>query len=292
MTKKYFNGFTRIAMTLALSLSFHGCSTLNALLQEGVQKPTASVSNARISGLSFNAVDLLFDIEVANPNSMGINLQGFDYDFAIDNLSFLKGDNQDGLQIGANASSTIQIPLTVGFNELYQTYNAIKNQDSTRYELKTGFSFDLPVLGAVRIPVSKSGTIPLLKMPSISLGSLKLDKLGLTGADLELVLDLENSNGLPLNLDKLNYQFDVNGRQWGLGEVTQNLSLNENSSTSLKIPLSLNFLQMGRSIYDLLNGDSALNYSLTGDANITSSMELLKALDLDFNKSGQVNLRK
>lgn len=286
---------TRTVMSILCILSFvflAACSAVNELLSNSIQKPTANVNNVRISGLSFDAVDLLFDINVNNPNSVGINLQGFDYDFTINNNSFLQGNNQDGLQIEGNGSSTVQIPLKVGFADLYRTFQSIKNLDSTGYELKTGFTFNLPVLGAVRVPVNKSGNIPLLKLPKINLSSLKLQKLSLTGADVELAVNLENSNGFPLNLDKLNYEFDVNGRKWGLGSVTQGMQLNSNGSSTLRIPLSLNFLEMGRSVYNLISGDNNLNYSLKGNANISSGMELLKALDLDFDKSGQVNLSR
>ena len=69
-------------------LNLNSCSILNSILnQMNIQKPTVQITNAKISKLSFNDVSLLFDIEINNPNSVGINLAGFDYELLINNNS-------------------------------------------------------------------------------------------------------------------------------------------------------------------------------------------------------------
>ncbi len=69
---------------LFLMLSFYSCSTLNSILnQMNVKKPTVNITNAKISNLSFNDLDLVFDIQINNPNTIGIYLAGFDYELLI-----------------------------------------------------------------------------------------------------------------------------------------------------------------------------------------------------------------
>jgi LEA14-like dessication related protein len=137
-----------------------------------VQEPKVNFSQVKMTGLTFDKVDLLFDIDINNPNSVGINLAGFDYDLFLNQNSFLKGDQQDGLEIKANGKETVKIPLSLDFKSIYQTFQSVKDLDSINYELKTGLSFNLPALGNIRIPVSKSGYIPSLKLPSIRIKSV------------------------------------------------------------------------------------------------------------------------
>ncbi|MCB0264581.1 MAG: LEA type 2 family protein [Calditrichaeota bacterium] len=267
-----------------------GCSTLSQLAK--MQKPEARVQNVRVTGLSFNTIDLMFDIDVRNPNTVGINLNSFDYNLNINGNSFLSGDNQDGLEIAANGQKTVNLPLTLKFSDIYNTFSGVQKQDSTGYELSAGFAFNVPVLGAVRIPVSKAGSIPNVKLPKISVGGLKLNNLSLSGADLELKLNVENPNVFGLNLSKLNYNFNVNDKNWGSGVADQMMSVNEKGTGELKIPFKLNFMEMGMTLYNMLKGDDQLNYNLKGNLDFGTSLPLLKGTTLNFDKDGNIQVQR
>ena len=282
-----------IILFLSFSLlAFSACSSLNQMVGNAVQKPDVKVSNVKIAGLSFDSVDLLFDIDVSNPNGVGISLAGFDYGLNINGNSFLSGNNGDGLKIPANGNHGIQLPLTLKFKDIYQTFTNIRNQDTSAYELSAGFSFDLPILGAVRVPVSKSGSIPLLKLPSISMGGLKLKNLNLTSADIELGIKINNPNAFGMVMNALNYDLNINGKPWGSGVTSNAMNVNEKGESEIKIPLSLNFLQIGTGVYNMLRGGGALNYQLKGDVNLGSTLPLLQDLQLNFDRNGNANLQR
>ena len=284
--------FRTTLLASAFLMLLAGCASLNKMVSDAVKKPDVNVSNVKISGMSFDAVDLVFNIDIANPNGMGISLAGFDYGLNINGNSFLSGNNTDGLKIPANGSHAIQLPLTLKFKDIYQTFTSIRGQDTSGYELKAGFSFDLPVLGAVRVPVSKSGNVPLLKLPSVQMGGLKLNRINLTSADLELGIKIDNPNAFGMILNKLNYNFAVNGQTWGTGVTSAAMSVGQKGESEVKIPLSLNFLQIGTSVYQLLKGNNALDYKLTGDVNLGSTLPLLQDLQLNFDRNGNVNLQR
>ncbi|MGH1365688.1 MAG: LEA type 2 family protein [Calditrichia bacterium] len=269
-----------------------GCSTVGALMNKNFQAPQASVSNVSISGLSFDAANLLFDINVNNPNSVGIKLSGFDYDLAINGNGFLNGINSDGLEIAAGAAKNVQIPLSISFADLYRTFQSVQTQDSSEFALKAGLSFNVPILGDVRVPVSKSGFLPNVKLPKISVGALKVSSMNLTGADLELTVNMENPNAFGLNMDKMQYLFQVNGKKWGAGETLKNVVVGKNGSGSMTIPLKLNFLEMGTTVYQLLRSNGAVNYQLSGNMDLGSTLKLLPKKSINFDKSGDVNIQR
>ncbi len=274
-------------------LSLYSCSTLNTILnQMNIQKPTVKITNAKISKLSFNDLDLLFDIEIYNPNSVGINLAGFDYELLINKNSFVSGNQPDQLKIAENGKNKIQLPVKLKFIDIYNTFTDLKKNDKSVYQIKCGLNFNLPVLGETRIPISKRGDIPLLKLPSIKFSSVKLNNINLTSANLLLEVKFDNPNSFSMLIDQMNYNFQVNGKNWLTGKANQKTSTAKNGESTIQIPVSLDFLQMGSSLIQLISGGKNLNYNFTGNMDIKSSHLLLEQLSLPYNQTGKFDILK
>lgn len=280
---------TLIGLFLILLL-FLGCAALQQIAN--IQEPKLDVQNVRFTGMSFDAIDLAFDINIQNPNALSASLAGFDFDFQINDASFLKGQQNQQLTIQAMGESMLEIPITLNFKELYNTFQALKNQDSSAYKLMCGLSFNLPVLGPTRIPVSKTGTLPNLKLPEVSIGSLKLNKISLSGADLDLKLKVKNANTFGFLLNKLNYDFAVNGKTWVKGLSQNQMQVKEKGESTVSIPISLNFLEMGTTIYQMINGNQKLNYQLKGNVDLNSSLPLLGQVSLPLDRVGEINISR
>jgi LEA14-like dessication related protein len=286
--------FRAVSALLVLALgALCACATLGSLAgQAGVQRPDARFVGARLAGLSFDKVDLLFDLEIQNPNSMGITMAGFRYDLTVNENQFLEGREDKEVAIAARGTSTIQIPLTLSFNHLYQVFESLRQNDSATYSLKCGFLFDLPVLGAVEIPASKSGDFPLPKIPAVQVEGLHIERLSPLAADLTLKLQLDNSNAFSMILEGMQYQFEINDQTWAAGETGERISITEKNKGLLEIPISLNFLQIGQSVYGILVEGEPLDYQFQGDLDLNVTSSLIGRTHLPFNQSGQIRLLK
>lgn len=281
-----------IAITIMAGM-FHSCKEVTKVLEQlNMKEPNASVKNVKITNLSLQKADLLFDIAVENPNAVGIELEGIDYDLLINGASFLKGQKEDKLQLAANGSSTIQIPLSLSYSEVHKAIKSFVDLDTIPYQLNLKIGVTLPVLGAIKVPVTKKGSFPNLQLPSIRLDAIKLDKIGLTSADLNFKIHIKNPNALNFITNNLNYNLDVNGKNWVSGLLDQPVQIKKKSAQTVSIPVSLNFLEMGAAVYQLLTGDSKLEYHLSGNAAFKSDLKLLDTFSLPFDKSGKIDLTK
>ncbi|HDP98161.1 MAG TPA: hypothetical protein ENN22_03130 [bacterium] len=278
------------AGSLVTMLLFIQCAALQEFTS--IQKPTLNLEDVQLTGLSLEKINLVFAVAIENPNSFAATLSGFDYDFKLANAPFLNGKQDKKLTIAGGGKSTLEVPLSLKFSDIYQTYQSLKNQDSTDYQISLGLVFDLPVLGKTRIPVSKSGNLPLVKIPKIKLGSLKLKNLSLTRADLDLILELENPNPFSLALDKLNYELKINNSTWASGLTQQKLQIQNKEKSEILLPLSLNLFEMGRTVYGLITGDRSLNYQLGGGMVLDSPISVMAPLQLTFDESGKLNIIK
>lgn len=268
------------------------CASVEEFVKSSVQRPQVAFAGARIDGLSFETADLLFEVKIDNPNPVGITLAGFDYRFHINANPFLQGEQEQGVTIPANGENTFQIPVTLNFSDVYNTFSTLGDRDSTAYKIDCGVSFDLPVLGRQRVPVSKAGTLPLLKLPKVRVESIKLDNLSFSGADLNLSVSLENPNAFSFILKHMDYRLDVNDRQWLDGRATRSMKLAAKEESMLDIPISLNFVQMGQSVLQLLQGNDPVTYQLQGRLELSSSLPLLEETSLPFDRAGEIKITK
>lgn len=264
------------------------CATLQDLAS--IKKPELSISSVNITDISLNDLELTFDVDVDNQNQVAVNLASYNFDFLIDGSSFVKGNQPLKSEIKSSAKSTVQIPVRFTFKELYQTFNSIRDKDETSYNLKAIVGVDLPVLGFTEVPIEKSGMFPVVKPPKISASKLSVKNLSFTKADLELELNIDNPNMFGISLNDLNYKVDVNGLNTISGTTTSEISIGEKGQNTVKIPVSFNLLQLGKSAYNLLKSDEPLEYSLSGSSKIGATLPFFDVSSYNFDRSGTLNI--
>lgn len=284
-------GISKRTILLTLICVFYtSCAALEDLAS--VQKPGLSISDVKISGLSLQDIELIFDVEVDNPNPLSVDLSSYEYDFLIGQSSFVKGKQTLDTEIQAASKSIVQVPISFTFKELYDIFGSLKDQDETTYTLDTKVGVNVPVLGLMELPIKKEGTFPVVKPPSISLGKLSVKDLSFTKADLELELKIDNQNAFGLIMNTLDYAVDINGFSAITGSTAERIEIGDKESGTVKIPVSFNLLQLGVGAYQVLKSGDPLNYDLSGNANVGATHPLFKSSPFDFAKSGIVNLNK
>jgi len=83
---------TFLLCLLLFGICITSCASVEEFIKKNIQLPKVEFSGAKISGLSFDSLDLLFDLEVTNPNPSAIHLSELNYDFLLNNNLFLKGN--------------------------------------------------------------------------------------------------------------------------------------------------------------------------------------------------------
>ncbi|MBN2009485.1 LEA type 2 family protein [candidate division KSB1 bacterium] len=269
---------------------FAGCAALQEIAN--IKKPTAIVDRVRFTGMTFDAVDLAFDVKINNPNPIAATLAGFDFDFLIENKSFLTGNQTNQTTIASNGESVINIPVSIPFKQLFNTYKSISQQDSAGFQLKSGITVQLPVLGNTRIPISYSGKLPVLKLPKVDFAGINLKKLSLTRADLELKMNVDNPNTFGLNTKAYNFKLFINDANWANGAANDNIQVRQKSKQTIAIPISLNLFEMGRTAHDLVSGNRSLQYRFVGDMNVGTTIPMVGDVAIPFDRTGNVTITR
>lgn len=275
----------------AAALSSSGCESLRGVV-DGMHKPEVRVASTELEALSFSGLTLRFDVEIENPNPIGISLAGFDYELQIEGNSFVSGEVDERIAVEARGSSIVPLPVELAFENIVNAFSQLEGQEEAAYQLSSGFSFDLPMLGRVRIPVQKAGTFPILRRPRLEVVSLRLNQISLSGADLSLDLELSNRNDFKVFIQALDYRFRVDGRDWVSGMRQERVRLSEYGSARMTIPIELDFAAVGRSVYQLLLGGESLMYSLEATLDVGTSLRALEKACLPFALNGQLRIQR
>lgn len=270
-------------------LSLSGCAELAKHVD--TVKPTAKLTGMHLANINFEQVDLVFDLAVENRNPVPLNLAGLDYDLKIENQSLVSGVTAQAINIAANSTSPVQLPITLKFSDLKNLPGELWKKDNLAYQLAAQLNLNLPVIGNYPIPVSKHGELPVPKIPDIKLKDIKIKDLSFTTAEIVAMVEIINPNNFDMALSKMNYALNINQQSWGQGNIEKSSNIPKKGKGSIEIPLKLNLLNAGTAAYTILKNKSPLQYQLTGNAVLDTGLELLQGYDMPFDVKGETAVR-
>jgi LEA14-like dessication related protein len=149
--------FCIIAGTASLLLT--GCAGLRSALN--IENPRYSLRNIRprvdiALPLSASSIDIDFDLEVDNPNDVGLRLDQIDFNLFINDSHILDSISQHDLRIPANGRGDVQLRTRIGYQNVRSLWTEIVDVvrgDRARYELRGNAYYQTPV-GRLKFPVT------------------------------------------------------------------------------------------------------------------------------------------
>lgn len=276
-------------LLLLFTMTLIGCAEL-ATYSETI-KPTAKLTGTRLANINFEQVDLIFDLAVENKNPISLNLASLEYDLKIENQSLVSGTTAQAIELKANSTSPVQLPITLKFDDLKKLPGELWNKDKIAYQLISQFNVDLPAIGNYAIPVTKKGELPVPKIPDIKIKDVKVKNISFTSADLVAIVEVNNPNDFDIGVSDFNYQLNVNQQNWGQGKINKSSNIPKKGKGIVEIPLKLNMMSMGTAAFALLKSNEPLQYQLKGNATLDTGLELLKGYNLPVDIKGTTSLR-
>jgi LEA14-like dessication related protein len=136
-----------------------GCAAVQQALN--IENPRYSIRNIhpRVDiaiPLSASSIDVDFDIEVDNPNSVGLTLDQIDFDLFVNETRVLDSVSQQGIRIPANGRGDVQLRTRIGYQNLRSLWGEIADVirgNRARYEIRGNAWYNTPV-GRLKFPVT------------------------------------------------------------------------------------------------------------------------------------------
>ncbi|MDR1211650.1 MAG: LEA type 2 family protein [Spirochaetaceae bacterium] len=277
----------RLAAFPAVLVLLCACKSLGPVIQE----PRLSLNDLAISGISFEGVALLAKVNVENPNAFSIPFPRVDWNFFVNEHSFLAGTIKENLNIAGRAISVMDIPFTVSYKELAAVAGSLMDHDEAACLLRLSAVFPVPFLEDRPFTREAGINIPLLKLPSVSFKGFSLKNISLSRIEAELIWEIENKNAFALGIERFDYSFAVNNNSWAEGSAAGRPRITARGRTSIPLTISLNSLSMIQGIMGMVNQGTPASYSCDGNITLAPDLPGLGAFSLPFAFQGSSRLK-
>ncbi len=242
---------------------FFSCETIDKVTSS-IQRPTAKVKGVHLTDLNLDSATVAFDVDVKNPYPVSLPLMNLDYGLASGGERFLSGEADIQDVIPAQQSKVFSVPVNVRFTELLGVLTRVKPGSIVPYRADLGLSVDAPKAGALRLPMSTAGELPIPAIPDVKLEQIRWEELSLQAVEGVMRLQVVNRNEFPVDLSKLSYALSLSDMDVASAGVNQQMELAGNGGSGvLEIPISFSARNLGLAAIKMLTGSDTL-YELEG----------------------------
>jgi len=275
------------AFALICAFLVVGCQALEGILESG-GKPTARIIGTEMKNLSLERIDLIFNVEVANPYAVNLPLVDLTYNVNSGGTSLLQGNIKPSGAVQAHGTSLIQVPARITFASLLKTLKGVKPGSVVPYKADLTLGVDAPVVGLLTLPLSKTGELPVPAAPEVELSSFEIAKLNLDETKATAKLQVKNTNSFALSLSKLSIELALGANKIVDTSLAQSAKIAPGQTVAVDVPLSFSPRSFGVTVINLLRGNKSA-YSLVGSLEAGTPYG---PLVLPFNRNGNTTITK
>lgn len=254
-----------------------GCAT-----QLGALKPEASVRNTTIQNLSFDSVTLGVLVDVVNPNRFNIPTGKLDLNLLVDGKQIAQATSTQTTSLKAKETTQMMVPVKVPYNSLFNLVKSARDGNEFLFDVAGSLAVPMPLIGDISVPLNYSGKAPIPQLPKISISNLSLTDISLTRLKADLVLNIENNNKFPLNLDALKMDLKADGQSLVTAAPVANSTLKAEQSNSIHIPVDISTKDAGFALFNSLVSSKKIEWQVDGKGNLAGEHGL-SLQDFDFN---------
>lgn len=280
--------FIVLAIILVIGMSIAALRSVTQVMR--LEAPSVQLQNVELVRLGREQVELVAILGVYNPNSRQISISGLNYRLDVEEENLIDQSTQDRIVLNAGIDEVIRIPLHVNTPNLLSLIRSSRTYNQVGYTFEGTANIELPGLGGLRAPFSKSGTIPVPRLPKVESLRWEVKSLSWRHVDLELNVELYNPNAFDISVDALQYQISLQDQVLSHASLDQASHFSPMQSATITFPLGLDFRELGSPLTSAIREFEAVRYSLIANASLSSSWSVVDGFEFNVNHEGRVTL--
>lgn len=266
-----------------------GCLKGGKLPDLSSYTPQVSFDRMELGKPTWEAVDATFVVSVRNRSPINLNLARYTWALALADSPFLSGDGTDGVELAANATRPLEIPVRLVFADLVRTAKATRGQAAVPYGLKGDLTVQTP-LGPITVPYDHQGELPALRPPKIQVQGIRVASIDVMKARADLALDLAltGEGGGAMSLEAAKWSLALAGSPVADGVADVLGRVDGDASTPVTIPIGINLLKLGTATVSALQKKQPVAVRFQADLSVATP---LGPIPLKVDEAGQVPVR-
>lgn len=212
----------------------------------------------RIRDFNLDGLTLVFYVNIMNSSSKAYFLSGYDYRFIVDQRDYLQLQTglEEGLRIEAREDTLVAFPIKITYKNLFRTIPEMENELHATCNLVGWARFTDGRREKGKLALAFTGDFPIFWRPEPELVQLRVNTLTVGGAELDFVVKFKNKNRFDLMVDRISYTLTLAGYEIEQGNISGDKNINKQGEKIFSLPLLLNFFDVGKEVYDVLDKSS------------------------------------
>ncbi|KAI3944617.1 hypothetical protein MKW98_021075 [Papaver atlanticum] len=149
---------------------------IEGIVAKAVKKPEATLHDVTVKSISFDSVTLLAKVSVSNPYVTPIPIGEVNYILKSGDSVMASGKIPDPGLLMPMSLTLLMIEVKVPYSVVYTLLRDVSTGWAIPYELQLCFTFKIPVIGDITIPITEKGELKLPTISEVLHGGKKEDK--------------------------------------------------------------------------------------------------------------------
>ena len=152
----------RWILLLLVGASCLPVSSCRPLLKEVFQAPKVRVVDIGIAGNPFQSrgpIEVVLHLAVKNPNSYALTVAGVAYSATVGTRKVADGERTEEMRIEPSGETVVKVPVRLQTDVFADALREVLEARALSYEFSGSVGVVAPVVGVVRVPFSRTGTI-------------------------------------------------------------------------------------------------------------------------------------
>ena len=152
----------RWILLLLLGAVFLPCSSCRPLMKEVFQTPKVRLVHIGIAGNPFLArgpLDAILHLSVNNPNAYAVTVANVTYTATVGTRRLAEGERNEEVRIEPSGETVVKVPVRLQTDAFAAALREVIEARALPYEFNGSVGVVAPIVGVVRVPFSRNGTI-------------------------------------------------------------------------------------------------------------------------------------
>jgi hypothetical protein len=226
------------------------------------QKPAFEYRGIKFDNQSFSGMNVIFRFELVSRDKRTATLKECPYTLDLEGADPVKGTVTPGGQLATGGKIAVETTVAVPWPQETTAVQAFLEKKKIVYKFLQDCKLEADGAEIVA-SASDSGSIPLPKLPELTVSGANAERFGRSDIRLNFELSFVNENPFNVRVDKIVYKITVEGKVLSEGSLPVVESIPPSNEASYDISTGTLSGEASREISRLVSKPS-LNYHLVG----------------------------
>lgn len=229
------------------------CASLS--LNDVYRQPSFNYLSTEFTSLSFSSLAGKSNIQIENRNPYDIPVTAMAVEFWLEGEPWLSVANEQSLSLPASGSATADFDWEIVFDQLITRAASAYSAGEVDLTMIVTPTLDVPVLGPQTLTWRSEFTVPVPKLPTLSVVGWSVS--GVSLSSLQIALDFELNNPNVFGVDTQNWQLGIQNGTTAVAELRlSDARIEAGATQSQQVMLDIALADVGLLIFNALASSS------------------------------------